>query len=117
MKPSGRINLIGGLLDLPILDRNGLYCGVVDDIELDEGGGSRPKVKHLLVGPGAYRGRLPVWAMALISRLAGTHVTRVPWEAIDRIDSSVRLGDTAAALGLQRSEDRFRAWIPRWGAM
>jgi sporulation protein YlmC with PRC-barrel domain len=116
MKPSGRINLVGGVLDLPIVDRDGLYCGVVDDIELDEGGPA-PKVKHLLVGPGAYRGRLPGWAMWLIARLAGTHVTRVPWEAIDRIDSSVRLGDTAEALGLQRSEDRFRAWIPRWGAM
>lgn len=113
MKPSGQINLIGGLLDLPILDRSGRYCGVVDDIELDD----RARVKHLLVGPGAYRGRLPAWTVWLVAKLAGMRVTRVPWDAIERIDSSVRLGDTAEALGLHRSEDRFRAFIPKGGAM
>ena len=117
MKPSGQINLIGGLLDLPILDRNGLYCGVVDDIELDDRGGSAPQVTHLLVGPGAYRGRLPGWAVWLVARIAGTDVRRVPWNAIERIDSSVTLNDVAEAFGLARTEDRFRAFIPKWGAM
>ena len=117
MKPTGQINLIGGLLDLPILDRNGIYCGVVDDIELDDQRGSAPGVTYLLVGPGAYRGRLPGWAVWLVGKLVGTRVTRVPWDAIDRIDSSVRLNDEAEAFGLGLTEDRFRAFIPKWGAM
>ena len=116
MKPTGRIELIGGLLDLPILDKEGVYCGVVDDIELD-GASNAPTVKSLLVGPGAYRGRLPGWAMRIVGALAGTRITRVPWEAIAAIDSSVRLLDTANAYGLHRSENRARSFIPKRGAM
>lgn len=117
MKPSGRINLIGGLLDLPILDKDGLFCGVVDDIELDGDAGKPPAVKNLLVGPGAYRGRLPGWAFRFVTLLAGKRVTRVPWEAIDHIDSSVTLTRDAAALGLGKSEARARAFIPKRGAL
>lgn len=117
MKPTGQINLVGGLLDLPILDKDGRYCGVVDDIELDEKDGIPASVKQLLVGPGAYEGRLPAWAMRVVTALAGKRVTRVPWAAIDRIDSCVRLIDTADALGLHRSENKVRAIIPKWGAM
>jgi sporulation protein YlmC with PRC-barrel domain len=117
VKPSGAINLVGGLLDLPIIDKEGRYCGVVDDIELEDAEGSAPRVTHLLVGPGAYRGRLPAWAYWLVTRIAGQQVTRIKWQAIDRVDSSVVLNDTANALGLGRSEDRFRALIPRRGAM
>lgn len=117
MKRSGRINLIGGLLDLPIIDNQGRFCGIVDDIEMDRKGDAPPMVKYLLAGPGAYRGRLPNWAFRLVTLLAGTRVTRVPWEAIDHIDSSVTLNVDAAALGLDRSEARARAFIPKWGAM
>jgi sporulation protein YlmC with PRC-barrel domain len=116
MKPTGRIELIGGLLDLPILDKDGVYCGVVDDIELDDAGDA-PTVKSLLVGPGAYRGRLPGWAMRIVGALAGTRITRVPWDAIEAIDSSVRLADTANSYGLHRSENRARGFIPKRGAM
>ena len=116
MKPTGRIELIGGLLDLPILDKDGVYCGVVDDIELDDAGDA-PTVKSLLVGPGAYRGRLPGWAMGIVGALAGTRITRVPWDAIEAIDSSVRLADTANSYGLHRSENRARGFIPKRGAM
>ena len=111
-----RINLIGGLLDLPLVDKNGAYCGVVDDIELSDEVDQPPTVRHLLVGPGAYRGRLPAWIMPLVWGVAGTRVTRVPWEAIDRVDSCVTLTDTADALGLHLSENRVRAVIPRRGA-
>jgi sporulation protein YlmC with PRC-barrel domain len=39
MKPSDRIKLVSQLLDLPLIDSDGNYCGIVDDIELDGGPG------------------------------------------------------------------------------
>ena len=59
MKPDGPIKLVSQLLDLPLCDREGYYCGVVDDVELSGGAGQGAKLEALLVGPGAYRGRMP----------------------------------------------------------
>ena len=41
MKPSDPIKLVSQLLDLPIVDSEGAYCGVVDDIESPAGLSSR----------------------------------------------------------------------------
>jgi len=117
MKPSDSIKLFGGLLDLPILDKDGRYCGIVDDIELDEKAKGPPTIAYLLVGPGAYRGRLPAWAMRLVAVFAGTRITRVPWDAIAHIDSCVKLTGTADSYELHRCENRARSYIPKWGAM
>jgi len=116
MKPSDEIPLIGGLLDLPILDKDYAYCGIVDDIELEEGDGA-PKVKALLVGPGAWRGRLPGWAYRIARRIAGDRITRVPWEAIEEIGSAVVLKITANAAALHRVENRAGKLIPHGGAL
>ena len=66
MTPDGRIKLVSELLDLPLLDMEGKYCGVVDDVEFTGGAGKELKLKALLVGPGAYSGRVPAWAMWLV---------------------------------------------------
>jgi sporulation protein YlmC with PRC-barrel domain len=117
MKPSGDIKLVGQLLDLPIIDKDGNYSGVVDDIELDGAPGKQLRFTALLVGPGAYRGRLPKWAMWLVRRLVGDRITRVPIGEIAAIDSAVHLSGSADRLGLHKSEDAARAWVPRKGAM
>jgi len=116
MSPRDRIQLVGGLLDLPILDIEGRYCGIVDDVELEEAD-DELRVKALLVGPGAYRGRLPAWAFNLLCRVAGARITRVPWDAIERVTGAVVLTVSAATCGLHRSEDKARRLIPRGGAM
>jgi len=116
MTPHDEIELVGGLLDLPILDCDGRYCGIVDDLEL-AGESGAPRVDALLVGPGAYRGRLPGWAFGLIRRVAGKHVTRVPWSAVKAIASAVELRVPARELGLHRYEDRAAQWMPHHGAM
>lgn len=117
MKPSGKLKLVSQVLDLPIVDSEGNYAGVVDDIELDGGPGRETRLAALLVGPGAYRGRLPGWAMGLVRLLAGDRITRVPVELVGTIDSAVHLKGTGASAGLHRSEDAARRWIPRAGAM
>ena len=65
MTPKAPIKLVSELLDLPLLDAEGKYCGIVDDVELQGGAGKDLELKALLVGPGAYRGRMPAWLMPL----------------------------------------------------
>ena len=44
-------------------------------------------------------------------------MVRVPAAEIIEIGSVVKLGHTAEELGLHRTEDKVRSWIPRWGAL
>jgi hypothetical protein len=117
MKPSAPIKLISQLLDLPLLDKDDRWCGVVDDVEFDGSAGKETRVRALLVGPGAYRGRMPGWMFWLVRKIAGDRIARVPVNAIDRIASAVHLNCTAEELKLHKVEDRVRAWIPRLGAL
>jgi sporulation protein YlmC with PRC-barrel domain len=117
MNPSGPIKLVSQLLDLPIIDKDGNYSGIVDDIELAGSAGKETRLAALLVGPGAYEGRMPRWAMWLVSRIAGDRITRVPIDKVASINSTVHLKASAEKLGLHKSEDLARRWIPRVGAM
>ena len=115
MKPTDPIKLASELLDLPLLDIDGCYCGIVDDIDL--GAGPNPELKALLVGPGAYEGRLPRWMMWLTKGIAGDRVTRVPIEEVRTISNAVHLKRSAGDLGLHKSESAVEAWIPHKGAL
>lgn len=117
MKPSGPIKLVSQVLDLPIIDSEGAYCGIVDDIELAGGAKEPLQVKALMVGPGAYTGRLPRAAMRIVGMIAGQRIVRVPFSKIRTIGAAVRLQVPGRELGLQLSEDRVRRWIPRKGAV
>jgi sporulation protein YlmC with PRC-barrel domain len=117
MTPTDPVKLVSQLLDLPLIDRDGCYCGIVDDIELTSGAGKEAKLRALLVGPGAYPGRMPGWMMALVRLVAGDRVTRVPISDVEKISSAVHLNTPAASLGLHKSEHAAAAWIPKKGAM
>jgi len=117
VKPSAKLKLVSQLLDLPLLDSNGEYCGIVDDVEFDGGPGKQLKLKALLVGPGAYTRRMPAIAMKIVKWIAGDRITRVPVDRIDSIKSFVQLDGAADELGLHRSENKARAWIPHKGAL
>ena len=117
MKPTGKVKLVSQLLDLPLIDKNGEYCGIVDDVEFTGGPGKEASIAALLVGPGAYRGRMPRWAMAIVRKLAGDRVTRVRVADIESIKIFVKLNTTANKIGLHKSENRARKWIPRKGAL
>jgi sporulation protein YlmC with PRC-barrel domain len=117
MKPDSLIKLVSELLDLPLYDVEGKYCGVVDDIELAGGPGKDLKLKALLVGPGAYKGRLPAWAMWLVRKIAGDRITRVPMDKVHSIGAAVHLECSGWQLGLHKSERRAAEWIPHEGAL
>jgi sporulation protein YlmC with PRC-barrel domain len=115
MKPAGSLRLAADLRDLQIVDPDGYNCGIVDDIELDGGPGGRLTIAALLVGPGAYRGRLPAWAAALATLLAGKRIVRVPWSAVAGIAGVVKLNRSAGALGLGRAERRAERLLTKYG--
>jgi sporulation protein YlmC with PRC-barrel domain len=117
MTPDDRIKLVSQLLDLPLLDTEGKYCGVVDDVEFTGGAGKELKLKALLVGPGAYSSRLPPWAMWLVKKVAGERITRVPMEKVRSITSTVHLECPGRDLGLHKSEIAAGRYVPEWGAL
>ena len=117
MSPDDPIKLVSQVLDLPLLDVGGNYCGIVDDIELTGSAGKETRLAALLVGPGAYEGRLPAWAMWLVRKLAGDRITRVPIGQVASINSAVKLKVSADSLGLHKSENAVRAVVPHVGVM
>ena len=117
MTPDGPLKLVSELLDLPLVDSDGNYCGVVDDVEFSGRAGGELKLKALLVGPGVYAARLPRWAMWLVKAIAGDRITRVPPDRIRTITDSVHLECPGSDLGLHRSETAAARCIPEWGAL
>ena len=117
MKPSDPIKLVAELLDLPIRDKDGRWCGIVDDVELSGSAGKDVRLAALLVGPGAYEGRMPGWLYWLVCKIAGDRITRVPIGKVDKIHNAVELNCRAEQIKLHVVEDRVRKWIPRKGAL
>lgn len=117
MKPNAPIKLVSQLLDLPLIDKDERWCGVVDDVEFEGRAGKETRIKALLVGPGAYSGRMPKWLFRLVQMIAGERMVRVPVDRIDTVAAAVHLNCRAEELKLHRLEDRARAWIPRRGAL
>jgi sporulation protein YlmC with PRC-barrel domain len=117
MRRDAPIKIVSQLLDLPLIDKGGRWCGVVDDVELDGKPGKETRIKALLVGPGAYKGRLPRWVFWLVRKIAGDRIARVPFEQIENIASAVHLNCAAEDVKLHLAEDQVRQWIPRRGAL
>ncbi|MFL6786039.1 MAG: hypothetical protein ACJ8E0_07200 [Sphingomicrobium sp.] len=111
------IKLVSQLIDLPIIDKDERWCGIVDDVEFSGSAGKATRIAALLVGPGAYAGRLPSWLFWLVKKTAGDRMARVPADKIIEIGTVVKLGCRAEELKLHSVEDEVRAWIPRWGAL
>jgi sporulation protein YlmC with PRC-barrel domain len=117
MNPFDRLKIVSQLLDLPIIDKDERSCGIVDDVELSGGAGKETRIDALLVGPGAYEGRMPAWMYWLVRKIAGDRMVRVPSDQVIEIGSVVKLSSEAEKLGLHLVENKVRAWIPRKGAL
>jgi len=117
MNPFDRLKIVSQLLDLPIVDEDERSCGIVDDVELSGGAGKETRIEALLVGPGAYEGRMPAWMYWLVRQIAGDRMVRVPADQVIEIGSVVKLSSHAEKLGLHLVENRASAWIPRKGAL
>ncbi len=114
MRPSGPVKLLSEVRDLQLVDCEGRRCGIADDIALEGGPGGALRVSAILVGPGAYQGRLPRWVYALVRRIAGSQCVRVPWSAVDHIAAVIHLNTRADALGLAAAETAAARLTPRF---
>ena len=116
MKPGDPVKLVSQLIDLPVVDKDDRWSGIVDDVEFEGSAGKELRLKALLVGPGAYKGRMPAWMFWIVRQIAGERVARIPFDEIAEIGAVVKLNSAAEALGLHQTEDKVRSWIPRRGA-
>jgi sporulation protein YlmC with PRC-barrel domain len=109
----GPLDLALTVLDRQLIDREGRKCGRVDDIELSGQPGQPLIVDSLVVGAGAWQGRVrpPIWR--LLSRLGGNQVVEVPWSEVCGVTHVVKLQSTAAELGLARGDARAGALLGR----
>jgi sporulation protein YlmC with PRC-barrel domain len=117
MNPDSSIKVVSQLLDLPIQDKDGSWCGIVDDVEFAGGAGKEAPIAALIVGPGAYKARMPGWMFAISRLILGDRIARVPIGEVDTIGTSVKLKCVASKLGLNAGDEKLRPWIPRWGAL
>jgi hypothetical protein len=104
---STRLDLVYEVLDLQLIDVDGLRCGRVDDVEL---GGDPPRAVALLSGQGVFPDRLPGIRLRAFARrrvgppILGANVIRIRWEDIDEIGPVIRLRRKAVDLGLANAE-------------
>lgn len=110
MTTSKVIEVFRELRDLEIFDSEGELCGIADDIEFD---GDPLRIKAILVGPGAFRHRMPRLVGRLIRHIVGDGMIRVPWSAVAHVTSRITLNDTCEALGLAATDRRLRPFLQK----
>jgi hypothetical protein len=113
MRKDQAIKVLAELRDLEIFDSEGKLCGIADEVEFEGGPGGPLRIAALLVGPGAYGGRLPGWLVWLAQGIAGRRITRVPWDAVEHVTSRIGLNRTCDELGLGAVERRLRPVIAK----
>jgi sporulation protein YlmC with PRC-barrel domain len=113
MRDRPDLDLALAVLDRQIIDPDGRKCGRVDDIELAGTPGSPLMVDALLVGPGAWPGRMRSPIGRLLSRLGGRGQTSIPWSDVREISHVVKIRSRAADHGLGRGEEPFRRLTER----
>jgi sporulation protein YlmC with PRC-barrel domain len=104
------LDLLREVLDHEIVDVDGTSCGMVDDIEFDNTAAG-PRVKALLVGPGAWLPRLPALLQWPAERIFGRGIVRVPWNEVQRITETIQLKSKASALQLGSADRKVSSWL------
>jgi hypothetical protein len=103
------IKVLSQLRDLEIVDSEDELCGVCDEVAFEGGPGGPLRIAALLVGRGAWKGRLPRW----LGFLARGAVVTVPWDAVAHVTSRITLDRPAADLGLAAADRRLARFIPK----
>jgi sporulation protein YlmC with PRC-barrel domain len=99
------------LLDDQLLDADDHRCGRVDDIQLKGGPGRRTEISALLVGPGAWPGRLRRTFAHAVDAFDPGYMHCIPWSEVTRVGTSVGLSRPAHELGLETAEGRDVQWV------
>ena len=99
------------LLDDQLFDADEHRCGRVDDVQLKGSPGTKTDVAALLVGPGAWSGRLRRPFSYLVEGVGPDYVRVIPWEEVAAIGTSVTIRHTAMELGLESNDGRNVQWV------
>ena len=111
------LDLAYRLLDLDLVDSEGIRCGKVDDLEFAGGPGEPTYLAAIVSGPGALPKRFPR-RFGLRRRAAWIFrggATRVRWQQVEDFDATVELRGTAAELGLGEGDRKLADLIPGGG--
>jgi sporulation protein YlmC with PRC-barrel domain len=106
-----QVNLGLRLLDDQLFDSDEHRCGRVDDIQLEGGPGKPTEVSALLVGPGAWKGRLRRPFAYAVDALGPDYMHCIPWSEVTRVGTSVALSRPAEELGLETADGRNVVWV------
>jgi sporulation protein YlmC with PRC-barrel domain len=109
--PETQVNLGLRLLDDQLFDSEEHRCGRVDDIQLKGGPGKRTEVSALLVGPGAWMGRLRRPFDYTVDALGPDYMHCIPWDAVTSVGTSIGLSRSAKELGLETADGRNVVWV------
>jgi hypothetical protein len=113
MKREIKFDLMRDLLDLELIDRDQVSCGMVDDVELSMGRDG-PTITALWVGAGAWQRRLPALVRVIARTLCGSRRRRVAFEEVMEISDVVCLKSTASELGLGAGDRKAGRWLAKW---
>jgi sporulation protein YlmC with PRC-barrel domain len=110
------MDLIGDVLDHPVLDRNGRDMGRVDGIELEFRNGEQPRVTSLLIGPSVLAERNGGWTQRVWRTLTnGSRFelapVRVPLDGAILTRGAIRLNVAIGETGAPRIERLARQLI------
>ena len=105
------IDALRDVLDHEIVDVDGVSCGNVDEIALEQPAGAAPQLAALLVGPGAWTPRLPALFGGLAARLFGRELIRVPWSEVAEVGEVIKLKCSAGSLGLDKLDRKASRWL------
>jgi sporulation protein YlmC with PRC-barrel domain len=113
-----RLDLSYRVLDAQMVDVDGRRCGRVDDVEFSGGAGEPLRLSALLTGHGLYPQRLPRRLRRPGRRLFGNGILgrtilRVPWEAVEAVEASVKLRRKARDLDLAAVDRDLERWIKK----
>ena len=111
MSKPAPIDLALGILDHQLVDCEGRRCGKVDDLELEGLSEGVPRVRSILTGPSAWRGR--GWLGRVAAAVVRRRLVRIPWDEVREVRSAVTLRKPAHELRLGRGDDRFRVYVER----
>jgi sporulation protein YlmC with PRC-barrel domain len=112
MTEAHELDLVFGLLDHQIVDKDGRRCGKVDDLDIEGKPGESAQVTAILVGTGYWRHRLHGPFRRIAAWFGGSTV-RIGWADVGAVSSAVQLKKTAKELRLGRGDDRATRWVER----
>jgi hypothetical protein len=112
MMSDGReqIDLAYRLLDLDLVDSEGIRCGKVDDLVIEGEPGEPAYVVAIRTGIGALPARFMPRLRGMARRIFRGKTTDIGSRQVEEFDSAVHLNETAENLGLA-SGDRWLAGL------